>query len=275
MKKHTITSALIVFGFLIGLATISGASVTTLTTYQNPIAGPTEDSKEAVPITIGSTDQVKDAALTLQNTFEARGNAWFKGNTYVTGFLAGANPSVLNSVIKFGGAGNSVSVDATGNTTIDEDFQTASLAAGGRVCADINGTLRICPPDISPECQPGYILINGQCVLDTTCAANLAFVGNTRWGKVTYSGTSQQHPALTITVTLIGKATPEVLTGFERNITYTMPSNSTISYDTFGQSCGTGIGCEVNDTYGFYDGYVSAVVPSIMPGGRICVEQHP
>ncbi|MBP6904558.1 MAG: hypothetical protein KBB91_00690 [Candidatus Pacebacteria bacterium] len=275
MKKHTITSALIVFGFLIGLATISGASVTNFTTYQNPVAGPTEDSKEAVPITIGSIDQVKDAALTLQSTFEARGNAWFRGNTYIKGFVAGANPNVLGSVISFGGTGNTVSVDATGSATIDEDFQTASLATGGEVCADINGTLKICPPDISPECQPGYVLINGQCVLDTTCAANLAFVGNARWGRVTYTGLSPAHPAFTVTVTLIGKATPEVATGIERNITYTMPSNSTISYDDTGQSCGTGIGCEVNDPFGFYDGYVSAVTPVMMPGGRVCVEQHP
>lgn len=112
------------------------------------------------------------------------------------------------------------------------------------------------------------------------CKAYLKFSGQFRRGQVYYIGpTPTKHPTFTIDVTLVGRVAPQPgsMTGEKRLVMnqFIIPENSLIS-SWGGAICSGNSGCEIEGTRGFDHGYVSSVIPSIIPGvGKVCVESEP
>lgn len=274
MKQH-LKLFIITLLVLIPLATISHAFVSG---YNNPIDGPSGDSKEQVPITIGTTPQAKNGGLTIVAPFIARGLAWFQGDTYINGFIAGIRPDAHDSVIAFGDVSHTVSVETTGTVWTKTDMQSDTLSPGGKVCADANGKLVLCSNPAGPgNCPNGTIPSgNGGCI-EAPCVAFVTFEGAARHGLIRYVG-EQSHGTLTVTATLEGLMNHVPPDGLERDVVFTIPQDSTVSYFN-NQACNVRLpgsqsdGCGIEGTSGFDHGYTSSVVPDFIPNkGRICLQ---
>ncbi len=274
MKQQT-KLFIITLALCIPLAAMTYALVPT-GGYFNPSTGPTGDNREVVPITIGTNPQAKNGGLTIQSPLIVRGDAFFKAETYINGFIAGIRPDAHDSVIAFGDSGHTVSVEATGSVWTKKDMQTNTLMPGGAVCADADGKLVLC--SVSNTCPYGSTPSGTGGCIEIPCVVFLTFEGTFRHGRVTYAGSTTIHPALTITATLEGSGNATPSTGNPRDTTFTMPADSTMSYFN-GVACGntipynTGTGCGIETTPGFDHGYTSLVFPEYIPEGKICVQQ--
>lgn len=274
MKQH-MRLFIITLALVIPLAAMTYALVPT-GGYFNPSTGPAGDSGEIVPITIGTNAQAKNGGLTIQSPLIVRGNAFFKAETYINGFIAGIRPDAHDSVIAFGDTGHTVSVEATGSVWTKKDMQTNTLMPGGAVCADADGKLVLC--SASNTCPYGTISSGTGGCIAAPCVAFLTFEGGEgSKGRVMYSGVPT-HPALSITATLEGTGATTPSTGNPRSKTFTMAENSTMSY--YGPSaCGdtqpyaAGMGCTLEAAPGFDHGYTTAVAPEYISEGKICVQQ--
>ena len=143
MKKNILNNIkIIAFGIFLAI----GASYVYAGTYTPP-SGVAPANNTDIPITVGSQDQDKRAGLSVE-TFNARGNGWLKGQTFIQGNIRGGLPTDVDSQVVFGDSSHDVTVEVKSNVDAEGYLQSASLAdhpeASADVCADSNGKLILC-----------------------------------------------------------------------------------------------------------------------------------
>lgn len=144
MKQHIGTSIkLIAIGMLMaGVVSYAHASQWVVRPTNPP------SSNAAFPINVGATAQEKPAGLGV-GSFNALQAAQFNSLVYLEGIVRGANPTVVNSTVKFGtDAGVPPFVDSviSGELSAAQRLRAGALSNdyNRTVCADSSGKLILC-----------------------------------------------------------------------------------------------------------------------------------
>lgn len=154
MKKTLLTNlTYIAFGLVLAtLASYAHASWGTLGNSYTAPTGSFPTNNTLFPITVGTSDQIKEGGLSLGGPFIAAANAQIDGSAIFHGALRGGSPIDTASfqTVSFGASGAATHVAITGgmaNTKYKIYNVPLANASDGAVCANETGTLVLCDVD--------------------------------------------------------------------------------------------------------------------------------